>query len=373
MKINHLLPTPYYVIDEQKLIDNLAIIQNIKERSGCKILLAQKAFSSFYFYPLMAPILDGTTSSGLHEAHLAKEHFGKEVHVYAPAYKEDEFSEMLTYADHIVFNSVSQLMRFKDQAIAQHKVLGLRINPEISTQSHSMYDPCSPTSRMGIRLVDFDETALPFISGLHFHTLCQQNADALEVTFKEVERRFGRYFSKLKWINFGGGHHLARADYDVERLIKLIRYVKETYHLDVYLEPGEGIVLNSGYLVASVLDIVHNDMPIAILDTSATCHMPDVIEMPFTPPVTGTVSKSAHAYRLAGYTCLTGDNIGEYYFDHPLQLGERIVFEDMALYTIVKNNTFNGINLPSIYARKPDGRDVLVKEFGYLDFKAKLS
>lgn len=373
MKINHQLPTPYYVIDESILLNNLKIVEIIKQRSGCKILLAQKAFSSFYFYPLLSDYLDGTTSSGLHEAHLAKEHFGKEVHVYAPAYKDNEIDDILEYADHIVFNSITQLMRFKDKAIARHCTIGLRINPEISTQGHSMYDPCSPTSRMGIRLIDFDESALPFISGIHFHTLCQQNSDDLERTLIEVEKRFGKYLHQLKWINFGGGHHLARADYDIDRLVRLILHFKLTYGLDVYLEPGEGIVLNAGVLVAQVLDIVHNDMPIAILDTSATCHMPDVIEMPFTPPVVGSVTRSPYHYRLSGYTCLTGDNIGEYYFERPLQIGDRIVFEDMALYTIVKNNTFNGINLPSIYARKLDGTDVLVKQFGYLDFKTKLS
>lgn len=373
MLINNNLPTPYYLIDESALLKNMQIIDTIKQATGCKILLAQKAFSSFYFYPLLSPHLDGTTSSGLHEAHLAKEHFGKEVHVYAPAYKDEEIDEILEYADHIVFNSTRQLMRFKDKAIAKGVTIGLRVNPEISTQGHGMYDPCSPTSRMGIRLVDFDEAALPFITGIHFHTLCQQNADALEKTLAEVEQKFGKYFHQLKWINFGGGHHLTRSDYDVKRLINIINDLKSRYPLDVYLEPGEAIVLNAGYLVAQVIDIVHNDMPIAILDTSATCHMPDVIEMPFTPPVVGTTAKSNHPYRLSGYTCLTGDNIGEYYFIRPLEVGDQIIFEDMALYTIVKNNTFNGINLPSIYARKLSGEDVLIKKFGYFDFKNKLS
>ena len=373
MKINPNLKTPYYLIDESLLLKNLKLMEDIKKRSGCKILLAQKAFSMYALYPLMSKYLDGTTASGLYEARLGYEHFGKEVHVYAPAYKDEDFVEILDYADHIVFNSVNQLRHFKDEALKRGKTLGLRINPEISTQNHGMYDPCAPTSRMGTRLIDFDESILPYISGLHFHTLCQQNADALEITLKVVEEKFGKYFHQLKWINFGGGHHLARHDYDIDLLVKLIKYYKETYNLEVYLEPGEGIVLNTGFFVAQVLDIVKNDMPIAILDTSATCHMPDVIEMPFTPPVQDTVKQSEHHYRLAGYTCLTGDNIGEYYFENPLEIGTHIVFEDMALYTMVKNNTFNGIPLPSIYVRNLSGDDVLIKSFDYLDFKQKLS
>lgn len=373
MKINQMLPTPYYLIDEGALLKNLKIIQHIKEQTGCKFLLAQKAFSSFYFYPLMEKYLDGTTASGLYEARLGYEEFKGEVHVYAPAFKSDDFTKILDYADHIVFNSVTQLKKYYAEAHQKGKTLGLRINPEISTQDHAMYDPCSPTSRMGVRLVDFDESVLPLISGLHFHTLCQQNADALEITLLEVEKKFGKYLHQLKWLNFGGGHHVTRSDYDVERLIRIINHYKEKYGLQIYLEPGEGIVLNTGYLVTTVLDIVKNDMNIAILDSSATCHMPDVIEMPFTPPVVGMVSKSDYHYRLSGFTCLTGDNIGEYYFPHPLAVGDQVIFMDMALYTIVKNNTFNGIPLPSIYARKLNGEDVLVKKFDYADFKRKLS
>lgn len=373
MKINHTLATPYYLIDESLLTKNLKILKQIKDQSGCKILLAQKAFSSFYFYPLIASYLDGTASSGLYEARLAREHFGKEVHVFAPAYKDEEMDEILKYADHIVFNSNTQLEKWKDKAIQFNKTIGLRINPEISTQLHAMYDPCSPTSRMGVRLSDFNPDLLPYISGLHFHTLCQQNADALEETLHEVERKFGPYLHQLKWMNWGGGHHLTRSDYDIPKLVKLIKYYRQKYHLEIYLEPGEAVVLNSGFLVSKVLDIVHNDMAIAILDTSATCHMPDVIEMPFTPPVMGTVEKSPYPYRLAGNTCLTGDNIGQYYFPTPLKVGETVIFEDMALYTIVKNNTFNGIPLPAIYARKVDGKDVLIKKFDYVDFTNKLS
>lgn len=374
MKLTPGLPTPYYLIDESLILKNLQIIKQIKDLSGCKVLLAQKAFSSFYFYPLLSQYLDGTASSGLFEARLAHEHFGKEVHVFTPGFKEEEFKDVLKYSDHIVFNSNSQLIRFKERALKAKKTIGIRINPEVSTQTgNSMYDPCSPTSRMGIKVQDIDAKLLDGVSGFHFHTLCQQNADALETTVKEVEKKFGKYFSKLKWINFGGGHHLTRANYDIPKLVKIIRYFKDKYQLDVYLEPGEAIVLNAGFLVSKVLDVTKNDVEIAILDASATCHMPDVLEAKFIPPVTSSDPKGTHVIRLSGATCLTGDDIGIYRFANPLKVGDTIVFQDMALYTIVKNNTFNGIPLPSIYARKLDGKDVLVKAFDYSHFKGKLS
>ena len=374
MKLTPGLPTPYYLIDETLILKNLQIIKKIKDLSGCKVILAQKAFSSFYFYPLLSQYLDGTASSGLFEARLAHEHFGKEVHVFTPGFKEEEFNDVLKYSDHIVFNSNSQLARFKERALRAKKTIGIRINPEVSTQTgNSMYDPCSPTSRMGIKVQDIDAKLLDGVSGFHFHTLCQQNADALETTVKEVEKKFGKYFSKLKWINFGGGHHLTRANYDIPKLVKIIRYFKDKYQLDVYLEPGEAVVLNAGFLVSKVLDVTKNDVEIAILDASATCHMPDVLEAKFIPPVTSADPKGPHIIRLSGATCLTGDDIGIYRFANPLKVGDTIVFEDMALYTIVKNNTFNGIPLPSIYARKLDGKDVLVKAFDYGHFKGKLS
>jgi len=374
MKLTPGLPTPYYLIDEQKILNNLTIIEKIKDLSGCKVLLAQKAFSSFYFYPLLKQYLDGTASSGLFEARLAYEHFGKEVHVFTPGFKDEEFNDLLRYSDHFVFNSNSQLKKFKDQALRAKKKVGIRINPEVSTQTgSSMYDPCSPTSRMGIKISDIDPTLLEGVSGFHFHTLCQQNADALEATLKEVEKKFSKYFSKLTWINFGGGHHLTRSNYDIDKLVKIIRYYKDKYHFDVYLEPGEAVVLNAGYLVSRVLDVTRNDVEIAILDASATCHMPDVLEAKFIPPVVSANPKGNHVMRLSGATCLTGDDIGIYRFLEPLKVGEHVIFEDMALYTIVKNNTFNGIPLPSIYARKLDGKDVLVKSFNYQHFKEKLS
>ena len=374
MKLTPGLPTPYYLIDETLILKNLQIIKKIKDLSGCKVILAQKAFSSFYFYPLLSQYLDGTASSGLFEARLAHEHFGKEVHVFTPGFKEEEFNDVLKYSDHVVFNSNSQLARFKERALKAKKTIGIRINPEVSTQTgNSMYDPCSPTSRMGIKVQDIDAKLLDGVSGFHFHTLCQQNADALETTVKEVEKKFSKYFSKLKWINFGGGHHLTRANYDIPKLVKIIRYFKDKYQLDVYLEPGEAVVLNAGFLVSKVLDVTKNDVEIAILDASATCHMPDVLEAKFIPPVTSADPKGSHIIRLSGATCLTGDDIGIYRFANPVKVGDTIVFEDMALYTIVKNNTFNGIPLPSIYARKLDGKDVLVKAFDYGHFKGKLS
>ena len=374
MKLTPGLPTPYYLIDENLILKNLQIIKKIKDLSGCKVILAQKAFSSFYFYPLLSQYLDGTASSGLFEARLAHEHFGKEVHVFTPGFKEEEFNDVLKYSDHIVFNSNSQLARFKERALKAKKTIGIRINPEVSTQTgNSMYDPCSPTSRMGIKVQDIDAKLLDGVSGFHFHTLCQQNADALETTVKEVEKKFSKYFSKLKWINFGGGHHLTRANYDIPKLVKIIRYFKDKYQLDVYLEPGEAVVLKAGFLVSKVLDVTKNDVEIAILDASATCHMPYVLESKFIPPLTIADPKGSHIIRLSGATCLTGDDIGIYRFANPVKVGDTIVFEDMALYTIVKNNTFNGIPLPSIYARKLDGKDVLVKAFDYGHFKGKLS
>jgi len=375
MKINEALKTPYYLIDESRLAANLGILAKIKERTGVKILLAQKAFSSFYFYPQLAAVLDGTASSGLYEARLAHEHFGKEVHVFAPAYKDEDFSELLQYADHFVFNSKAQLMRYKDMALAHGKTIGVRINPEISTQdaAHAMYDPCSPSSRFGIKLADLDTDIIKHITGIHFHTLCQQNADALALTLQEVEMKFGKYLHHLKWINFGGGHHLTRADYDIELLVKTINEFKAKYDLTVYLEPGEAVVLNAGFVVATVLDVVNADLPVLILDASATCHMPDVIEMPYTPKVIGTSVEGGHLVRLASHTCLTGDNFGIYRFQTIPSVNDKIIFEDMALYTIVKNNTFNGMQLPAIYARKLDGSDVLVTSFDYEDFKRRLS
>ncbi|MBO6015120.1 MAG: carboxynorspermidine decarboxylase [Lachnospiraceae bacterium] len=368
--------TPCFLIDEKRLIQNLEILQQLQEDTGCRVLLAQKAFAAFSCYPLMRSYLAGSTASGLYEARLGKEEFGGETHVYSPAFREDEFEQILAVSDHIVFNSPAQLRKYARQAKAAGKSVGLRINPECSTQEgHAIYDPCSPGSRLGVTAAQFDESVLPLLDGLHFHTLCEQNADALKITADIFEKKFGKYLKDMKWINFGGGHHITRADYDIKTLREIIVHFRETYGVQVYLEPGEAVVLNAGYLVSSVLEIVHNGMDVAILDTSAACHMPDVLEMPYRPPLreSGDAGEKAFTYRLAGPTCLAGDVIGDYSFDDPLQEGDQLVFEDMALYTMVKTNTFNGMRLPDIATQKTDGTIRRIKSFGYEDFKERLS
>lgn len=368
--------TPCFVVDEKRLTDNLEILKDVSERAGCKILLAQKAFSMFYAYPLISKYLAGTTASGLYEARLGKEKFGGETHVFSPAYREDEFEEILKYADDIVFNSPTQVKKYAQKAKSLGKSVGLRVNPECSTQEgHAIYDPCSPGSRLGTTLGNFDESILPLLDGLHFHTLCEQNSDDLETTAKAFEEKFGKYLKGMKWLNFGGGHHITRKDYDREKLISVVKHFREKYDVEVYLEPGEAVVLNAGFLVSTVLETMNNGMDIAILDTSAACHMPDVIEMPYRPPLmnSGEPNEKAFTYRLGGPTCLAGDVIGDYSFDEPLKEGDRVIFEDMALYTMVKTNTFNGMPLPSILYRKSDGEIITVKTFGYEDFVSRLS
>ena len=374
--MSNAISTPYFLVDETRLVQNLEILRQVADQAGCKILLAQKAFSMFSCYPLLRRYLAGSTASGLYEARLGREHFGGETHVFSPAYKPEEFEELLSYADHFVFNSPRQLQKFGPAAKAAGKAVGLRVNPECSTQEgHAIYDPCAPGSRLGTTLANFDESLLPLLDGLHFHTLCEQNSDDLETTVAAFEEKFGKYLRGLKWINLGGGHHITRKDYDRERLVRIVKHLKETYQVEVYLEPGEAVVLNAGFLVTSVLETLHNGMDIAILDTSAACHMPDVLEMPYRPPLqnSGESGEKAYTYRLGGPTCLAGDVIGDYSFDAPLNEGDRLVFEDMALYTMVKTNTFNGMPLPAIVWRDANGREKLVKAFGYEDFKNRLS
>ena len=368
--------TPYFLVDEKRLIQNLELLKKVEEEGPCRILLAQKAFSMFSVYPLIRKYLAGSTASGLYEARLGKEEFGGETHVFSPAYREDEFEELLTYADHLVFNSPSQLRKYSPRARALGKETGLRINPECSTQEgHAIYDPCAPGSRLGTTQEQFEEELLPLLDGLHFHTLCEQNSDDLETTAEVFEKKFGKYLYQMKWVNFGGGHHITRKDYDVERLLRIVRHFHETYGVTVYLEPGEAVVLNAGYLVTSVLETLYNGMDLAILDTSAACHMPDVLEMPYRPPLknSGEPGEKSYTYRLGGPTCLAGDVIGDYSFDMPLKEGDRLVFEDMALYTMVKTNTFNGMPLPSIALRHVDGSKKVIRSFGYEDFKKRLS
>ncbi|MCL2633833.1 MAG: carboxynorspermidine decarboxylase [Oscillospiraceae bacterium] len=365
--------TPCYVIDEARLIKNLEILQGVEQRTGCKILLAQKAFSAYSLYPLIGQYISGTTASGLYEARLGYEHMGGEVHVFSPAYTEGDFHELSKICSHIVFNSYNQFQKYKS-ATAENISYGLRINPEHSTQENAIYDPCSKHSRLGATLDSLKNADLSGIQGLHFHTLCEQNSDALAETLDVVIEKFGHLFKKIDWLNMGGGHHITRDGYDLELLETCIKRVQD-YGLQVYLEPGEAVALNAGYLVAEVLDIVHNDMDIAILNVSAACHMPDVIEMPYRPPVitSGEPGEKAHTYRMAGNTCLAGDIISDYSFDEPLHSGDKIFFEDMAIYSMVKNNTFNGTPLPSIAILRKNGKVETIKQFTYTDFKERLS
>ncbi len=406
------LPTPSYLVDEKKLKENLIILQELERETGCHVLLAQKAFSMYALYPMIGRYISGTTASGLYEARLGYEEMGRENHVFAPAYKDADMAELVEICDHVVFNSLAQYERHRvtiathnrmqeenrtaesrkeSEKPMQHVSIGIRINPEFSTQEgHAIYDPCAPGSRLGITYEELqkgltalgmeqDESgvaALPEdIEGLHFHTLCEQDADDLVSTFHAFEEKFKPYLTKIKWLNLGGGHHITRDGYQIERLKELIYYIKKTYRLEVYLEPGEAIALNAGYLVTEVMDIVHNGMDVLILDASAACHMPDVLEMPYRPPLRGgyEAGEKPYTYRLSSMTCLAGDVIGDYSFEEELHVGDRLVFEDMAIYSMVKNNTFNGMPLPSIALLREDGTIEMIKQFGYEDFKGRLS
>lgn len=380
MKLNvdvNTLPSPCYIVDEKLLIANLEKLKSIADRTGCKILLAQKGFSMYSVYPLIGQYLHGVTSSSLWEARLGFEEMGKEVHTYAPAFSDDDFDEILSYSDHVVFNSFDQWHKFKNKVKNHSKKIecGIRINPEYSEIEVDMYNPCFQYSRFGVTLENFDADQLDGIDGIHFHTMCEQNADTLERTVRIIDEEFGQYLHQIKWINFGGGHHITRSDYDVETLVRSINFMKDKYNVDIYLEPGEAVALHTGFLVATVLDIMENGMTIAIVDTSAACHMPDVLEMPYRPEIIGAGQprEKNYTYRLGGPTCLAGDVIGDYSFDEPLKAGDKLVFCDMAHYSMVKNNTFNGINLPSILLNTINDEVKIVKQFGYEDFKSRLS
>ena len=374
------IPTPSYVIDEKQLHKNGEILESVIANTGCKILLAQKAFSNYDLYPLLSQYVSGTEASGLYEARLGAEEMpGKEVHVFCGAYRDDEFEELLKYADHIVFNSPNQLRCFGFRAKEAGKSVGLRINPECSTQEgHAIYDPCSPGSRLGTTRqmwdVNMTEELISLLDGLHFHTLCEQNSDALKITLEAVEEKFGDVLPRMKWINMGGGHHITREDYDVTLLEEIVLYARDKWEVQVYLEPGEAVALNAGYLVSRVLDIVQNDdCKIAILDASAACHMPDVIEMPYTPPLYGaSEGKDGCIFRLAGPTCLAGDVVGDYSFEEELNIGDILLFGDMAIYSTCKNNTFNGMPLPNIWRRTSCGKLEKLTDFGYKNFKVRL-
>lgn len=376
MKINE-LPTPCYVIDENIIEENCKVLADVMKKTGCHVLLAQKAFSNYALYPLIGKYLSGTTASGLYEARLGREEMGRENHVFAPAYKDEDMDELVKICDHIVFNSISQLEKHKEKC--RNVSIGIRVNPEFSTQNgHEIYDPCGKGSRLGVTADLLRNADLTGIDGLHFHTLCEQNSDDLKKILDVVEEKFDFLLRKVKWVNFGGGHHITRKDYDVELLCDCITHIKEKYNVKVYIEPGEAVALNAGYFITTVLDKVKNSgITCLILDGSAACHMPDVLEMPYTPPLSeGSIIETPEKefdYRLGGNTCLAGDIIGNYRFDHDVQIGERLTFCDMAIYSMVKNNTFNGIPLPSIYSMDRNGDCRLIKSFGYNDFKERLS
>ncbi len=375
------LPSPCYVVDEAKIEDNLRILQYVQQQSGAKILLALKAFSMYSLAPLIMRYLKGVCASGLNEAQLGREEFDGEVHCYAAAFRAQEFEQILELSDHVIFNSTSQWARYREQALnfKAHKnslQFGVRINPEHSEGETALYDPCAPCSRMGIGIDDIAHLNLQGLSGLHFHTLCEHNFAPLARTLDAVEKKFAHYLHQLKWVNFGGGHHITHEHYQREELIRRIKTFRQKYDVEVYLEPGEAIALNAGVLVSEVLDTLYNGMDIAIIDASATCHMPDVLEMPYRPVLSGAgaAGEKAYTYRLGGPSCLAGDVVGDYSFDRPLVAGERFMFEDMAIYTMVKNTTFNGINLPAIVLWNSTNHEIKsIKHFSYQDFKQRLS
>ena len=375
--------TPAFVVDEGLLRDNLAILARVKAATGCRILLALKCFAMFRVFPLLRETLDGICASSPHEARLGREEFGREVHSFAAAYSASDIEQLAQISDHLVFNSMGQWQQFRElaekTALTAGRTLefGLRINPEHSEGATPIYDPCAPGSRLGIRRAEFQgSTTLQGISGLHWHNLCEQDADCLERTVAAVERSFGDILPQMAYANFGGGHHITRQDYDLDLLIAIINRFKQRWSVQVYLEPGEAVALNCGYLVTTVLDVVQADIPVAIIDASVPAHMPDVLEMPYRPHVIGSGQPGEKAFtcRIGGLSCLAGDVAGEYSFDAPLAPGDRLIFTDMAIYTMVKTNTFNGVQLPSIYLYQPEtGKQILVRRFGYEDFKNRLS
>ena len=376
------LKTPAYICEENLLEHNLKILDYVQKQSGAKIILALKGFAMWSTFPLVSKYLKGCTASGLHEARLANEEFkvhnkDAELHTYSPAFSEDDIKEVALVSDHIVFNTPSQLFKYAKlvQEINPRISISLRVNPEVSSSPKDIYNPCGIYSRLGTTLANFDEDVLTYVDGLNFHALCEQNVDALEEVLIAFEKNFSKYFKNLKYLNFGGGHHITKKDYDVEKLIKIIKEFKEKYDLEIYLEPGEAVGWETGYLVSSVLDVFKNGMNVAILDTSAEAHMPDTLAMPYRADVRGSgeAGEKKHTYRLGGNTCLAGDIMGDYSFDEPLEVGSKIIFEDQIHYTFVKNTTFNGIKLPSLAILRKNGELDIVKEFGYENYRNRLS
>ncbi len=381
MKMNNIvnsieeLPSPAFVCEEELLKRNLELLKKVQDETGVKILLALKGFALWSTFDLCKEFLQGCCASGLHEALLAKEEFNKEVHTYSPAFKDEEIDEIIQISNHLVFNSFNQLNRYKDKARGKTS-MGLRVNPEYSSVEVDLYNPCGLNSRLGITRVNFQGDNLEDVDGLHFHALCEQNVDALEGALKNFEEKFGEFLPQMKWVNFGGGHHITRVDYDVEGLISLLKDFKSRYpHIEVYMEPGEAVGWQTGYLMATVLDIINNGMDIAILDTSAEAHMPDTLAMPYRPDIRNSAlaNEKKYTYRLGGNTCLAGDIIGDYSFDEPLKVGDKIILEDMIHYTMVKTTTFNGIKLPSIVIKNIKGSYQIVNNFGYNEYKCRLS
>lgn len=372
------VPAPAFVVDLSRLRRNLEHLADVRRRAGCRILLAQKGFSMWSVYPLIREYLDGTCSSGPWEAMLAREKFGKEIHVYSPAFTDEDLAEVVPFADHLSFNSVRQWRRGLEfiRRSGRRIETALRINPQVSTGDHAIYDPCVAGSRLGIPLSELEGEDLSALDGLHFHTLCEQNSDALETTLDAVEEKFGHLLRRVKWLNMGGGHHITKADYDVDRLVRLVQRIRERYGITVYLEPGEAIAIGTGILMSRVVDTVRNGMDIGILDVSVTCHMPDCLEMPYRPEIrgAGNPGELAHTYRLGGGTCLAGDVIGDYSFDRPLEPGDRLIFEDMAHYTMVKTTMFNGVKHPALCLWDPESDELrTVRQFQYEDFRDRLS
>jgi len=372
------IETPVYLLDETLIEENMRIARYVKDRTGCMILHALKAYASFATFPMMSRYLDGTCASGLNEARLGREEFAGVVHTFAAAYREKEIRGILKYSDSVIFNSFYQLRKYGKMARKRGVEIGLRVNPGYSEIATEMYNPCGPYSRLGIAHDVFDEGFPEYkdmVDGLHFHAMCQQNADVLERILNTFEKLYGQYVKGLKWVNFGGGHHISRDDYDLERLVRLINAFKKKYAVQVFLEPGESSVYNSGVLISSVLDIVRNEIEIAIIDASAETHMPDVLLMPYRPHIMNSAQpkEKKYTYRIAGPSCLAGDVVGDYSFDEPLKRGDKLVFSDMALYSIVKSTTFNGINLPDIAVMRDGGRIETVKRFGYKEYKARQS
>jgi carboxynorspermidine decarboxylase len=377
-KILDLALSPAYVVDLGRLRHNLAILDSVQKRSGAKILLALKAFAMWSVFPIIRETLHGVCASSPWEARLGREEFGREVHSFAAAFREEDVRDLLEISNHLVFNSFAQLERFRPlwEKERSRVSVGLRVNPEHSEGHTAIYDPCAPKSRLGIRSADFEGKSLAGVEGLHFHTLCEQLYEPLGRTARVFEENFGKYLHGMRWLNLGGGHHITREGYDIDALVELVKHFRGKYGVEVYLEPGEAIAIGTGILVGEVLDVVRNEMDIAILDVSATCHMPDVLEMPYRPGIRGgfDAGVKAHTYRLGGSSCLAGDVVGDWSFERPLKSGDRLAFLDMAHYTMVKTTTFNGIQHPAICTFEPEtGELKVVRRFTYEDFKGRLS